>query len=67
MLLVGHNPGLEYLVRFLADESIENWDASNLMPTCALAQLEMPDDWTQLEPGSAKILALTRVRELPDI
>lgn len=67
VLLVGHNPGLEYLVRFLADESIGNWDADNLVPTSALVQLEMPDDWTQLKPGSAKIVAITRVRELPDV
>ncbi|MDH3669739.1 MAG: histidine phosphatase family protein [Gammaproteobacteria bacterium] len=66
VLLVGHNPGLEYLVRYLADESIKNWDAHNLMPTTALAQLEMPDDWTQLAPGSARIIAITRARELPD-
>ncbi len=75
VLLVGHNPGLEYLVRYLADESIKNWDADesiknwdadNLMPTTALAQLEMPDDWTQLAPGSARIIAITRARELPE-
>jgi phosphohistidine phosphatase len=65
VLLVGHNPGLEYLVRYLADESIGNWDADNLMPTTALVQLEMPDDWAQLAPGSARIITITRVRELP--
>lgn len=66
VLLIGHNPGLEYLVRYLADVSIKNWDADNLIPTTALVQLEMPDDWTQLAPGSARIIAIVRARELPD-
>lgn len=67
VLLVGHNPGLEYLVRYLADESIVNWDVDNLMPTAALAQLEMPDDWTKLAPRLGRVIAITRARELPDI
>lgn len=60
VMLVGHNPGLESLVRHLADTSLARWEATNLMPTAALAHLELPDDWGSLTPGSARVISITR-------
>lgn len=42
VLIVGHNPGMEYLVRCLTDQSCN-------MATGAIAHLELPiDNWSQL-------------------
>jgi hypothetical protein len=49
----------------LADASLARWEATNLMPTAALAHLDLPDDWTRLTPGSARVISITRASELP--
>jgi phosphohistidine phosphatase len=64
VLLVGHNPGLEELLIHLAGEGIETPTGGTLLPTAALARLEMPQDWSRLEPGCAELLALVRPRKL---
>lgn len=63
-LLVGHNPGLDDLVRYLGDASIERCMAPNLMPTTALAHLGLAGEWSDLGPGSASVLAIHRPREI---
>ena len=63
VLLVGHNPGLEELVTYLAGEGgIERPADGKLLTTAALARLEMPKDWSKLDPGCAELLAVTRPR-----
>ena len=64
VLLVGHNPGLEMLVAYLGGSDIAFPEDGKLMPTAALAQLEMPEDWTALGAGAAHLLAITRTRSL---
>ena len=64
VLLVGHNPGLEELVRYLAADEVPEPSAGKLLPTAALARLEMPDDWSALEAGCAQLVAVTRPRTL---
>jgi len=67
LLLVGHNPGLEDLLRYLTDGNLDGQDdQGKLLPTAALARLEMPDDWNRLESGSALLLGLIRPKELND-
>jgi phosphohistidine phosphatase len=63
-LLVGHNPGLESLVLHLAGDELEPHEDGKLLPTAALARLEMPDDWTRLEPGCALLISITRPKSL---
>jgi phosphohistidine phosphatase len=63
VLLVGHNPGLEDLVTFL-DAAIEPPPDGKLLPTAALAELEMPDDWSELTRGSARLIRVTRPKEI---
>lgn len=64
VLLVGHNPGLEELVRYLSGDDLEEPDDGKLLPTAALARLEMPDDWTTLEQGCASLVSIVRPKQL---
>ena len=53
VMIIGHNPGLENLLKYLVHQ--EENQAPLLFPTCALAHLIMPDDWTTIGPGSARL------------
>ena len=64
-MIVGHNPGLEYLLDHLAGGVPVPGDGK-LMPTAALARVELPRDWRRLERGQGKLLGLIRVRDLDD-
>ena len=65
VLLVGHNPGLEELLRFLAGDDVDEPADGKLLSTASLARLEMPGDWRALEEGCAQLISLTRPRKLP--
>jgi phosphohistidine phosphatase len=65
VMLVGHNPGLEELLIYLAHESIAYPADGKLLPTATVAKLAMPDDWQGLHAGSARLLSITRPGELP--
>jgi phosphohistidine phosphatase len=63
VLLVGHNPELEdFLIEMAGAANLP--DTGKLMPTAALARLAMPDDWSDLPPGGAKLLAITYPKSL---
>ncbi len=64
IMLVGHNPGFETLVRYLAGSSIEKHERLKLMPTAALAKLNMPLQWGELDQGSGKLISITRPKEI---
>lgn len=66
IMLVGHNPGLEKLVTFLAHDLSDETEVTETkrFPTAALAVFIMPNDWTQLSAGSGKLVNLIRPREL---
>jgi phosphohistidine phosphatase len=64
VMIVGHNPGFEDLVAYLGGDRIEIPPNGKLMPTAALARLELPDRWKALEHGRALSLSITRVRDL---
>ena len=66
VMLVGHNPGLEELVEYLVADEVEIPADGKLLPTSALAQLEVSGDWTGLTRGCARIIAVTRPAEVPD-
>jgi phosphohistidine phosphatase len=65
IMLVGHNPGLEELLIYLAREPIPYPADGKLLPTATLARLAMPDNWQELHAGSAQLLGITRPAELP--
>jgi len=64
-LLVGHNPGLEELLVWLADAAVAVPDDGKLMPTATLARLRMPADWRALVAGCARLKSITRPATLP--
>jgi len=64
VLLIGHNPGLELLMRHLAGDDLESAGAGKLLPTASLARLEMPDDWSELGRGCAQVVSITRPKGL---
>ena len=66
LLLVGHNPGLEDLVEFLARGRV-CWPADGkLMVTCGLAWFGCAGSWSHLAPETCRLEHLLRPRELPD-
>lgn len=59
LLLVGHNPGMERLLKLLTG-------ADETMPTAALAVVDTDvDDWHDVQPGGARLAAIWRPKELP--
>lgn len=64
VLLVGHNPGLETLLRYLVGDDLELAQDGKLLPTASLARVEMPDDWSELEGGCAQMVSITRPKGL---
>jgi phosphohistidine phosphatase len=65
LLLVGHNPGFEQLLAWLLGDDLHLPPDGKLMPTACLARLQLPDDWTQLERGCARLLDHIRPQMLP--
>lgn len=63
VMLVGHNPGLEMLLLYLAGHVPEPADGK-LLPTATLARLALPADWSELESGCGRLLELVRPRGL---
>lgn len=64
VMLVGHNPGLEELLYYLVDGRLAIPEDGKIMPTATTAVLDMPEDWSGLGPGSARLETLVRPREL---
>ena len=65
VLLVGHNPELEDLLIYLVGAA-HLPDTDKLLPTAGLARLKMPDDWSNLDAGCAKLLSITHPKSLPE-
>lgn len=62
VMLIGHNPGMEELMRYLLGDAVETPPDGKLLPTATLARLELPKDWRKLKTGSAKLLEVRRPR-----
>lgn len=67
VLLVGHNPGLEFLFSFLAEENSEISPDLNPIKTATVVLLDIPCDWKEIEPGCAKVMAIQYPRDLPPL
>mgnify|MGYP001606099595 CR=1 FL=1 len=68
ILLVGHNPGLEMLLFFLADSLPSEPENGKWFPTAALARFAMPAAWQpgdKIKAQSAHLLLLQRASDLP--
>lgn len=65
IMLVGHNPGLESLLDYLAAEPPKVSVDGKILPTATLARLAMPAQWQNLRAGCAQLIALIRPGSLP--
>jgi phosphohistidine phosphatase len=65
VMLVGHNPGLEELLVWLARETVPEPEDGKRLPTATLARLQMPADWRALVAGCARLESVTRSGTLP--
>lgn len=63
VLIVGHNPGLEFLTAYLTGGL--SGPELGVVKTATVVNLEMPDDWSQLAQGCAKMIHLQNPRDLP--
>ena len=66
VLIAGHNPGLEILLQNLCNHVIPEQEDYKLLPTAALAHLEILSEWDALEVRMARLIKLTRSRSLQD-
>lgn len=64
VMIVGHNPGLEMLTSYLGGKSVDIPQDGKLLPTATLAELTMPDDWSDLQAGDATLVRTKRPREI---
>ena len=64
LMLIGHNPGLEDLLLYLAGDAATATGHRKVLPTAALACLELEDDGRLPTPWTARLLHLVRPREL---
>jgi Phosphohistidine phosphatase SixA len=62
VLLVGHNPGLESLLTYLCGSDILVPEDGKLMPTAAIACLQIRVPWKALDAGVARLVFITRPR-----
>jgi phosphohistidine phosphatase len=65
-LMVGHNPGLEELLLYLAGSSNNLPADGKLLPTATLARLAMPGKWKRLPSNCARLESITRPDTLPE-
>lgn len=62
IMIIGHNPGLEELLNLLHNQ--DSPDHVQLFPTCGLAHLILPEDWSELTQGIAKLQQFISPKEL---
>ncbi len=64
LMLVGHNPGLEELVVYLAAPDTLPERAFGFLKTATLAQIAMPADWAELPQACGALLRLVSPKQL---
>jgi phosphohistidine phosphatase len=64
VLIAGHNPGLETLLQNLCHHRVPIPADGKLLPTAAVAHLQIDSEWSNLDSGVASLLSITRSRSL---
>lgn len=64
LMLVGHNPGLDELVEYLAADEVPHTADGKLMTTAAVAILDFDNEWN-LKAGSGRLRQIMRPKALP--
>jgi phosphohistidine phosphatase len=63
VMIVGHNPTLEDLVRHLGGREFEEPEDGKVMPTGAVARVRMPANWGTLREGAGRVLSILRPKD----
>ncbi len=53
VMMVGHNPGLEMLLLYLASKSVKPFDDGKILPTATLARMSISCNWSAIGKGCA--------------
>jgi len=64
LLILAHNPGMDYLVSFLASSAPPLSDSGKLMTTCALACFHMDTLDALKKPGRGELYKLIRPKDI---
>ncbi len=64
LLILAHNPGMDYLVAQLASTAPALSDSGKLMTTCAVACFRLESPAALLKPGQAELQTLLRAKEI---
>ena len=65
LMIVGHNPGLDELVAYLATTPPPLTSSGKLMTTSCLARFNMPSDWRNLQ-HRAELVSITRPGDIAE-
>ncbi len=60
VMLVGHNPGFDDMVKYLANQKVQIPADGKLMPTATVAWFSMECDWKGVDKGCATLISITR-------
>ena len=63
VLIVGHNPGLDYLIEHVSLDTVPLTDTGKLMTTGCLVHFDCPDNWQTLA-NSGRLLSITRPADI---
>lgn len=63
-MVVGHNPGLEFLLHYLVGGSESDLYDAGLIRTATVAQVKMPEDWDNLKPGCGTLVQVKNPRDI---
>lgn len=65
VMLVGHNPGLELLTDYLCPGNLPVSADGKLLPTAALALIEVSNNWNELKQSDGRLISITHPKHLP--
>jgi phosphohistidine phosphatase len=65
ILLIGHNPGLEMLLAYLASEPLTSYPDGKLLATATLAELSIESHLQNLTAGCVRDITIIRPDSLP--
>ncbi|MBF0134262.1 MAG: histidine phosphatase family protein [Magnetococcales bacterium] len=63
-LLVGHNPGLEFLYTFLGGRQPDCANDGELIKTASQVLLRLPEDWSKLSPCCGSVVWVKHPKDL---
>jgi phosphohistidine phosphatase len=66
LMIVGHNPGLDDLLRYLCNGDLPLTSKGKLMTTSTLAIIELSDTWTDINSAGNHLVQISRPKEIFD-